>query len=50
MNSEEYVRNILQGRSREERRSRLALVPFHLREKVKARVERKWKERNTRNR
>ena len=44
MKVEEYVRQILQARSREERRSRrLARVPFHLRDKVKARVEWEWR-------
>ncbi len=43
MNAEDYVRHILQARSREERRSRLAQVPFHLRDKVKVRVEWEWR-------
>ena len=50
MKVDEHVRHILQARSREERRSRLAQVPFHLRDKVKARVEWEWQRRNTRSR
>ncbi len=50
MNAEEFVRFILQARNRQERSSRLAQVPFHLREMVKARVERELQRRNTRNR
>jgi len=34
MNAEDYLRHILQARTREERRTRLAQVPFHLRDEV----------------
>jgi hypothetical protein len=50
VNVEEFVRFILQARTRQERRDRLAQVPFHLRDKVKARVEMVWQRRNTRSR
>jgi hypothetical protein len=42
MNTQDYVRQILQARTRQERQARLANVPFHLRSKVKAHVEFLW--------
>jgi hypothetical protein len=40
---QDYVRQILQAHSRQERQARLASVPFHLRGKVKAHVEFLWR-------
>jgi hypothetical protein len=50
VNADEFVRFVLQAYTRQERCSRLAQVPFHLRAKVKARVESVWMRRNTRSR
>ncbi len=49
MNASEYVSQIVRCRSRPERKRVLEQVPYHLRDKLKAEVEHKWKSRNTRN-
>ena len=47
MKVDDYVNNILRGKTRQERLAMLQLVPSHLREKVRAIVEWKWETRNT---
>ncbi len=41
----QYVAQVLAGRTRAQRRAALQAVPWHLREKVKAEVEHRWRTR-----
>jgi len=45
MQVQDFVKNILQARTKAERQGLLRQVPFHLRDKVKAQVEYQWQRR-----